>query len=177
MPALLNPKWETACQALARGETKADAYRSAGFKYIGATATKFFQRPNIAARVAEIVAEKAADAGKAREMGVQKAGLTEQWIIERIMWLTERSLRGQPVLDENGVQTGKFSGKPDGATAARMLELASRIKGLLINRHEIGQPGDFERMDDQDLDKSLEKMARELGYSREDLRRAGVAMN
>lgn len=175
MPVLTNPKWEMACQALAGGATQADAYRAGGFKYKPASAAKFFKRPNIAARINEIVTQKIADQGKAREIGVQKAGLTEEWIITRLMWLTERSLRGNPILDGKGEPIPHKFGKPDGPTAARCLELAARIKGLLINRHEVGEPGDFARMDDQTLDSTIAQMAGELGYSLSDLKRAGVA--
>jgi len=174
MPALLNPKHELCCQALASGQNKKDSYMAGGFSYNPSSADKFFRRPEIVARIQEIVAEKVSAQAEAREIGIKKAGLTEQWITERLMWLIERSLRGKPVLDKNGVQTGQFSGNPDGQTAARCLHLAAQIKGMLIQRHEVGDPGDFARLTDAELDTKLNRMASELGYTKDDLRRAGV---
>lgn len=174
MPTLRSPKHEIVAQAYASGKTKADSARAAGFSSNSASVDRLFKREDIQARIAEIVAAKIEDEGKARQIGVEKAGLTEEWIVTRLMWLTERSLRGNPILDRSGEPIpGKF-GKPDGQTAARCLELASRIKGLLINRHEVGDPGAFAKMDDQTLDKTIAQMASELGYSPSDIKRAGL---
>ena len=46
-----------------------------------------------------------------------------------------------------------------------MPTLAAKIKGMLVHRHEVGDPGEFSRMTDQELDLSLERQARALGLS------------
>jgi len=164
MPALNSPRAELACQALASGKDQKAAYIAGGYVYAPASAHKFFRRPENAARVKELLEQRYAAEGKAREIGIEKAGLTEAWIIERLKYLTERSLRGKPILDKDGKQTGHFSGNPDGATAARCLELAAKIKGLLVHKVEVGDPGDFARLDDEKLDSEIDRMAAALGY-------------
>lgn len=150
---------------MAAGKSQKDAYTAGGYKYNVSTAVRFFKREDVHKRVQELLTERYAAETKAREIGVQKAGLTEEWIVSRLMYLTERSLRGQPVLDKDGKQVpGQFTGKPDGPTAARCLELAAKMKGLLVNRHEFGQPGDFDRMDDAGLDNEIARLMGQLGY-------------
>lgn len=164
MPALLKAKYEAVAQALAAGKSIKDCYIAGGFKYVGSSATTFCQRPDIRARASEIVAQRSREEGQTREIAVREAGLTESWIVERLKYLTERSLRGQPVFDKDGVQIpGRFTGKPDGATAIRCLTLAAQMKGLLINRHELGLPGDFARLSDQELAAKITEDAHAVG--------------
>ena len=97
----------------------------------------------------------------------KKAGLTKEWVIQRLMWLAERSLRGKPMMDVNGKHTGEFTGKPDGPTAVRSLELLGRDIGMFIDRYEIGEPGQFARMTDEELEASLAMQVRALGLPEE----------
>ena len=96
---LTNPKYEAAAQALAAGKTQQQAYTVAGFTYKPANASRFFKRADVRARVQEIVTERIAVERKSSELAVKKAGLTKEWVIQRLMWLAERSLRGKPVID------------------------------------------------------------------------------
>jgi plasmid maintenance system antidote protein VapI len=43
--------------------------------------------------------------------------------------------------------------------------LAAKIKGMLVHRHEVGDPGEFSRVTDEELDLSLERQARALGLT------------
>jgi phage terminase small subunit len=164
VPVLTNPRWEAAAQANASGKTIKDAYEGSGFKPNSAAATRFFQRPEIKARVAEIVAQRQ----KIEILAVQKAadrlGLTKEWVLQRLMWNAERCLRGAPVLDKDGVHTGKFSGIPQGSAANRALELCGRELGMFIQLHEIGGVGDFERLTDAELESRAVKIAERLGW-------------
>jgi plasmid maintenance system antidote protein VapI len=36
---------------------------------------------------------------------------------------------------------------------------------MLVHRHEVGDPGEFSRMTDEELDLALERLARSLGLS------------
>lgn len=167
MPILANPKHEAAAQALAAGKTQRQAYTAAGFTYKPANASWFFKRTDVRTRVQEIMTERISAERKSTEFAVSKAGLTKAWVIERLMWLAERSLRGKPIMDANGKQTGEFTGRPDGPTAVRSLELLGRNIGMFINRHEIGEPGEFARMTDAELDEHLRKQATVLGLPQE----------
>jgi len=89
-------------------------------------------------RVAEIAADRYEDERKAREIATNEAGLDEAWLLKRLKWLTDASLQGRPIR-KNGVPTGEHT-KPDGPTAVKCLTLAAKIKGMLIHRHEVGEP-------------------------------------
>ena len=127
MPALTNVKYEAAAQAIAcwqdvlneRHIWRADSRSNRQM------ANRFFNRPDVRSRVQDIITERVVVERKSTEMAVRKVGLTKEWVIERLMWLAERSLRGKPVMDANGKHTGEFFGKPDGSTAVRSLEAAS----------------------------------------------------
>jgi hypothetical protein len=83
------------------------------------------------------------------------------------MWLAGRALRGKPVMDLSGKHTGEFTGRPDGPTAVRSLELLGRDLGMFIDRHEIGEPGQFARMTDGELASLLTAQGKALGLSKE----------
>jgi hypothetical protein len=163
VPALTNPKYERAAQLLASGQTKADAYKGAGFSYKPASASRLFNRPEIVERIAEIIADNVSAQRKGQEIAVKKAGVTIEWVLERLKFNAERALRGQPVLDANGRHTGQFMGKIDGAVANRALELIGQHLGMFVTRHEVGAPGDFARMSDDELNLALAEQARAMG--------------
>lgn len=163
MPALTNPRWENACQARAAGSDIAASYKQAGFAGKPAAATRFFKRPDVRSRVDEIVQHRYNSEHKAREIATKKAGLDESWIIERTKYVAEIAIRGTPILDAQGRPTGGFSGKPNLRAAVSALALLSDFKGMRIHRLELGAPGDFARMSDQELDDSLVEQARKIG--------------
>ncbi len=162
MPALTKARYETVAQALAVGKTQREAYQAGGYSYKPANAHRLCTDPVIVARVNEIVSQRHADERKARAIATQKAGLEESWIIERIKYVTEIALRGVPMKGPNGDTT---YGQPNLNAAVRALRLCCNIKGLLVHRHEVGEPGEFARMTDEELDRSLEQQARALGLS------------
>jgi len=155
MPELPNPKHENAVQFYVKGSTKKDAFIHGGYSYKPASCAKFFARPAIMARVEELMKAKNAKAARATEIAVQKAGLEESWILERLKYLTEVSIRGQPIKDATGEPTGKFTGKVDGSTAVACLRLASQIKGMLVHRTEVGDPGEFARLSASELERRV----------------------
>lgn len=163
MPKLNDPRREIAAQARAKGKTIVEAYAEGGYTGKGSAAVKFFQRPEIAKRVDEIIEHRYNGEHKAREIATKKAGLDESWIIERTKYVAEIAIRGTPILDEQGMPTGGFSGKPNLRAAVSALALLSDFKGMRIHRLELGAPGDFARMSDEELDNSLVEQARAIG--------------
>lgn len=160
----LKPQHEKMARALASGMTIKEAYIAAGYNYgNGKSATRMANDSRITQRVAQIQAERAADDVEARQRAVKKAGLTKEWVIERLMYNAERALRGTPVLDANGVQTGKFSGKPEGHVANRALELLGQTMGIFVQRHELGGPGDFADLSDDALVAKIREEGAQLG--------------
>lgn len=169
MPALNDPRWEAACQERAQGGDVKASYRAAGFSGNPAAASKFFGKPHIKKRVDEIVEQRYSAEHKARDIATKKAGLEESWIIERTKYVAEIAIRGTPILDDAGRPTGGFSGKPQLKAAVDALRLLSDFKGMRIHRLEVGGPGDFARMSDEELDSALIEQGKALGIPEEAL--------
>lgn len=167
MPKLSKPKHEIVANALASGKGQAEAYRAAGYVYKPANASRLCRKPSIEARVQEIITERANSEAKAREIGIARAALTEEWIIIRLKHVIDLSIRGLPVCNRNGESTGSF--RPDLDAAISGLKLAAKIAGLLVHRHEIDQPGVFARMTDAELNRALFEQLKALGLSERSL--------
>ena len=166
MPALTNPRWEKACQLRASGKEVLKSYVEAGYVKNTAAATLFFQRPNITARLIELQEQRYGDTHRAREIAIKKVVLEDTWIIERAKYVVELALRGSPIMD-NGHPTGRFDGKTNLRAATDALRLCADIKGLRVQKIELGGPGDFARMTDDELDLALVEQAKGLGLPEE----------
>jgi hypothetical protein len=174
MPTLSNAKHEIVARALAAGKSQADAYREAGYIYKPANASRLCRRPEISTRVQELVAERAAMEGRAREIGIQRAGLSEEWIIVRLKHVIDLSIRGIPLYDRNGDLTGAY--KPNLHAAVAGLRTAAHITGLLVQKHEIGQPGAFAQMTDAELNDTLLAQCKALGLSDRSLQELKISI-
>ncbi len=168
MPALAKGNWELACLARASGEIMKTAYEAAGFKYNPQSANRFFKRSLIAARVAEIQAERHAMDAKAREVAAEESGVTLAWTEKHYKYIVLGALRGDPVRERDGrikrdPETGQAIYKPDRYSAVKALDSLTRMKGGFIDRTEIGSPGDFTRHTDDELDKAIIETAKALG--------------
>jgi hypothetical protein len=163
MPALSKAKHEIVAQALAGGKSQADAYRAGGYLYKPANASRLCRSAAIEARVEEILRERATNEAKAREIGIQRAGLSEEWIVTRLKYVIDLSIRGVPKYDRKGNPLGVF--KSDLDAAINGLMTAARIAGLLVQKHEIGGSGEFARMTDEELDCALVAQSRSIGLS------------
>jgi hypothetical protein len=164
MPALPNPRQERYAQLLAKGTKQIEAYVQAGYSRKTSSASQLASDPRVAARVTELQIEVRRTEEEARQKAVKKLALTEEWIVERLMYNAERCLRGQPILDKNGVQIpGQYTGKPDSMGANKALELLGKYKGMFIDRHEFGAPGAFAAMTDEELSAKIEDMGSKLG--------------
>jgi hypothetical protein len=62
--------------------------------------------------------------------------------------------------DGNGKPIGEYS--YNGAVANRALELLGKELGMFIDRKEVGSPGEFERMTDEELLEEVHRQAVEL---------------
>lgn len=135
------------------------------------TAHLFFKRPEIQARVAEIQeskvrrievmeAQTSADVAK-------KLGITKEKIISALMLNAQQCMHGIPVLDREGNEIGR---KRDSMGANRALQLIGmECFSMFVERHEVGGPGDFAKMTDEELAKRIEADAEALGMTVEGL--------
>lgn len=176
MPVLPKAKDEKLARNLAKGTMTIQAScKDAGFTSDPAACTKKTSQPHIRERVAELQAMRAkvVDRVLIQEMEssaqiAQRVGATKEKIIQALWWNAQRCLRGTPVLDANGVQTGKYSGKPDASGANQALKLIGlECYGMFVDKVEIGGPGDFGRLTDEELSARMEADAAALGLPQE----------
>jgi len=164
MPALSNPRWEIACQAMASGKmSQAEAYVSAAggkIKKDKATAARFFNRPEIKTRVEELIADRHATDRQIAQRAAAEAEIDRAWIMRNLRHNALSAMRGSPMYDRNGARLRDNEGnyrytKPDHMSANRALELMGREIGMFINRHEVGGPGDFARLTEEELNAQI----------------------
>lgn len=89
----------------------------------------------------------------------KKTEVTKEWITASLKTVAERCMQAAPVLDRKGEPV--LTETPNGtlavafefnsAGANRALELLGKEQGMFIDRKEIGDPGAFERLDDDEL--------------------------
>lgn len=172
MGAPNNQKHELCCQALASGLTQREAYRAGGYKYNQATASRFFNRPEIKARVQEIINERAEMSRVTAVKAAEEAGTDRAWINRTMRHTVLLALRGHPRHHRDGKVMRDEAGNPmysppQLTPAVRGLELLGREQGMFIERAEIGGAGDFERMSDSDLGNEIARAAERIGLPAE----------
>lgn len=168
MAPLPKPSWEAAAHARAGGESLKHSYEAGKFTYSPAAANKFFKKKYIVARVAEIQAERREMDARSRQVAAEESGVDLAWTEKHYKYIVLGALRGDPVRDHTGKvrrdpETGQAIYKPDRLSAVKALDSLTRMKGGFIDRHEVGGPGDFSRLADDELDAKLIETAKELG--------------
>lgn len=149
MPTLKNAKHERFAQELASGKTADESYVLAGFSENRHNAAALARKEHIRTRVAELLTEREQIHAQGTAKAIERVGLTKEWVITRLKENAERALQAIPVLDAEGDPTGEY--KYEGSVANRALELLGKELGMFIERKEVGQPGDFDRMSDDEL--------------------------
>ena len=172
MPALPKLKDEKLAQNLAKGTmTARAACEDAGLSTDPATVHRKTQHKLIQERVRELreirerrTMRKLDIEYETTEAAAKALGISKRWVLERLKYNAERCLRGQPVFDAQGVQIpGKFTGRPDANGANQALRLIGLELGMFIERHEIGGPGDFTRLNDAEFEAKFREEAAAIG--------------
>lgn len=129
MPILTNPKHELFAQAIVRGDSGRVAYRSAGYEAnddaCDAAASRLLATVKVKARVGEL---------RERTETASKTVLTKAWIIEQAIQLKRKA-------EEKGAY----------AAAVRCVELLGREVNAFVEKKEVGLPGEFSDMRDDEL--------------------------
>ena len=167
MPPLPNPRHEKAARLKADGVLNVDAHEQVYGKRSKQAAHTLFKRPDIIARVAEIQADRIQNEIDTTEHALKQLGMTKKWWLSGLKDNAERCLRGKPVFDRNGRSTGEYTGIPDVHGYNKSMELIGRAMGLFVEKVEIGGPGDFARLTDDELRARMETDAAALGLSPE----------
>ena len=145
MPVLDNPRHEKFAAFLAEGKSATDAYVAAGYKDGSSKrfgAHSLLQRhPEIKDRATQILTENAARVAAAQL-------ITKEKLIE---WHNE--------IREQGKKSGQLS---PSETAIKEISV---LTGHRVERAEIGAPGEFDAIQDDELELLLVQRLGELGFS------------
>ena len=95
MAVLKNARHERFAQLIAEGSTQSEAYRLAGYKPNRSDASKLHSNPNIAARVATILAD-----------GAERAGVTVETVTEALLRIAQKA---EALEDSPGLNTARAS--------------------------------------------------------------------
>lgn len=142
MPALKNARHERFAQEMAKGKSQVEAYVAAGYSESRSAAARLASDVNICARMAEL-----------QNKASERAAVTTESLIEEADEIKDAALLAKQYGPANAALT-----------------LKAKLAGKLVERAEVGQPGDFDRMDDADLARYVATEAAALG-----LGPAGVA--
>lgn len=134
MTILTNQRHERFAQELAKGTSASEAYELAGYKPNRGNAIALKQDQRISMRVAEILQEREQIHAQATADAVERAGLTKEWVINRLIENVERAMQVVPVTDRDGKGTGEFTYQ--GNVANRSLELLGKELGMFVDRTE-----------------------------------------
>jgi hypothetical protein len=102
--------------------------------------------------------------GQATAKAIEETALTKAWVISNLRENALKCLGKIPInvsIVEGEPPVMEFQYHPTGAN--RALELLGRELNMFIERHEVGDPGEFARMTDDELGKLLIEQARDLG--------------
>jgi len=137
MSPLCNSRHEKFAQELATGRSAADAYERAGYKANYGNCIRLKGNERVAARVAEL-----------KSVGAAHAEVTIASLVRE--------------LDEARIEALRL-GQASAAVAATMGK--AKITGQIIDRAEVGQPGEFASMTEDELRGFIIQSLPEIGIS------------
>lgn len=165
---------EALAQGLAAGKTQAIAYAEAG--YTGKSVTAAFKacnNPNVLVRKAEIIRERHEIERRSTEKAIVDASIDKGYIVSRLKYLADRGIRGTvPVFDAKGDQSGWRPTGADTNSAVRSLEILARMGGYMVDKVELGMPGDFARLNDDELMAQLIQVGESIGIDGSQIQKA-----
>ena len=139
MPVLPNPKHERFAQELAKGKTADEAYQLAGYKENRGNAATLKANQIISDRISELL-----------ERAAKRAEITVESLTQ--MLKDDRDL-------------ARELGQASAAVSA--VDKLGRLHGLVVDKKEVGKPGDFSRMTEDELEEFIAR--------RQDIARASAA--
>lgn len=193
MPILNNPRHERFCQEMAKGKTADEAYVLAGYVSNRANAGKLRRQEHIRTRIDELLERRDAIEVASTAKALEKLAITKESVLGELAKIGFANMADYMTVGPDGAPTLNFKDLTreqaaalieitveefrDGRTDARevrrvkfkladkkgaLVDLGKHL-GLFIERHEIGDPGEFARMTDDELNNTLGKFARAAG--------------
>lgn len=129
MSSKLTPKQEQFCKEYVVDLCGRKAAIRAGFsaKTADSLASQYLKKPLIAARVEELMSDRA-----------KKGAISREWVLERLRQIVERSMQEVAVTDRDGKPTGEW--RFDAANAVKALQLLGQHVGLFDERRDETTP-------------------------------------
>jgi hypothetical protein len=173
MSQLRNPKQEALAQGIFAGKTQLQAYKDAGYK--GATtaaSTKASQQPDVQVRLAELVRERHEAQRMANERALEQESITKAYLVSRLKFLADSSIRGTKVTYDKLGNASYQRTSADGNVAHSCLRTLAQMGGHLVEKVEIGAPGDFARLTDEELTRDLILVGESIGIPGDQIQKA-----
>jgi phage terminase small subunit len=160
MAGTLTAKQEAFCLAFVETGNASEAYRSVYDaenckpETIWVKASELLNSGKVSVRIKEL-----------RDAIAERVEIDRAWVLDRLVANAEKAATAEPVLNAEGEEIGEY--KYQGQVVNRALELIGKEIGMFIDRKEVGKPGDFADLSDDELDAAIEQTARDLGISKE----------
>ncbi len=150
MPTLDNPKHEMFAQEIAKGTAIGEAYVLAGYEgentsAAAASASRLLKSAKIQARVSELL-----------NQGATRAIVSIQKVLEKL----DRAYDLAEKLDQPAVMVSASMG-------------LAKVAGLIVNKQEVGAPGDFDGMNAEQVREWIRERASASGFSLQAARGSG----
>lgn len=140
MARLRNPKWEKFAQAYVRGETAGDrvgSYKAAGYKGDHRDVHKVLNKPEVAARIAELQEQLDAIERQAHERAIEKLAISKESVIAELAKIGFANMLDyvQPAADGSVVVD----------LSALTRDQAAAISEVTVDTYTDGKGGDEEK--------------------------------
>ncbi len=193
MPVLKNPKHELFAQEMAKGANGVDACIKAGYetnaKAAAVSANRIAKRPEIKARISELLERRAEIDAKSTERAIEKTGITKAAVLEELAkigfanmldYITPQAdgyayvdlsklTRDQAAAIQEVIVEEYSEGRGEDSRDVKRVKFKLADKkgalvdigkhlGMFIDRQEVGKPGDFANMTDEEIVDELERL-------------------
>ncbi len=153
MPVLKSASHERFAQLIAEGIRATEAYAAIGRTGSTQAASNLRRRPDVSARIEELMVQKAQIAERASEKALERAAekqaLSKEYVLTTLMEVVERSMQRVPVKGADG--EWRF----DAQAATKALQLLGSHQGMWIDRKEIAGAGKFANLDAEGMRQAI----------------------
>ena len=192
MPALKNERQERFCQEVVNGKSPENAHAVAGYARNRSNAHILRRKKHIQERISELFEKRDAIETTATAKAIEKLAITKEAILSELAKIAFANMQDYMKVGPDGAPTLNFKDLTrdqaaalveitveefrDGRTDARevrrvkfklgdkkgaLVDLGKHF-GMFIERHEVGEPGEFARMSDAELSQALLEQAEKL---------------
>jgi phage terminase small subunit len=192
VPALKNERQERFCQEVVNGKSPENAHAVAGYARNRSNAHILRRKKHIQERISELFEKRDAIETTATAKAIEKLAITKEAILSELAKIAFANMQDYMKVGPDGAPTLNFKDLTrdqaaalveitveefrDGRTDARevrrvkfklgdkkgaLVDLGKHF-GMFIERHEVGEPGEFARMSDAELSQALLEQAEKL---------------